>query len=163
VLTVTNLALGKFGMEDILKVPGLDKFNFIPYGHRPPNPSDLLSSPKMDALLREVRDYFDVILVDGPPILPVADSIILSTKVDGVILVYKVGKTPRNSLRLGKERLETVHANILGIALNDIRPEVTGVSYSSYIYRYAKEIPKPSAGSQRWFRPFGAKSKVERS
>jgi Mrp family chromosome partitioning ATPase/uncharacterized protein involved in exopolysaccharide biosynthesis len=163
VLTVTDLALGKFGMEDILKVPGLDKFHFIPYGHRPPNPSDLLSSPKMDALLREVRDYFDVILVDGPPILPVADSIILSTKVDGVILVYKVGKTPRNSLRLGKERLETVHANILGIALNDIRPEVTGVSYSSYIYRYAKEIPKPNAGSQRWFRPFGAKSKVERS
>jgi Mrp family chromosome partitioning ATPase/uncharacterized protein involved in exopolysaccharide biosynthesis len=163
VLTVTDLALGKFGMEDILKVPGLDKFHFIPYGHRPPNPSDLLSSPKMDALLREVRDYFDVILVDGPPILPVADSIILSTKVDGVILVYKVGKTPRNSLRLGKERLETVHANILGIALNDIRPEVTGVSYSSYIYRYAKEIPKPSSGGQRWFRPFGAKSKVERS
>jgi Mrp family chromosome partitioning ATPase/uncharacterized protein involved in exopolysaccharide biosynthesis len=163
VMTVTDLALGKFGMEDILKVPGLDKFNFIPYGHRPPNPSDLLSSPKMDALLREVRDYFDVILVDGPPILPVADSIILSTKVDGVILVYKVGKTPRNSLRLGKERLETVHANILGIALNDIRPEVTGVSYSSYIYRYAKEIPKKNTGSQRWLRPFGAKSKVERS
>jgi Mrp family chromosome partitioning ATPase/uncharacterized protein involved in exopolysaccharide biosynthesis len=163
VMTVTDLALGKFGMEDILKVPGLDKFNFIPYGHRPPNPSDLLSSPKMDTLLREVREYFDVILVDGPPILPVADSIILSTKVDGVILVYKVGKTPRNSLRLGKERLETVHANILGIALNDIRPEITGVSYSSYIYRYAKETPKPSAASRRWFRPFGAKSKVERS
>jgi polysaccharide biosynthesis transport protein len=163
VMTVTDLALGKFGMEDILKVPGLDKFNFIPYGHRPPNPTELLSSPKMDQLLREVRDYFDVILVDGPPILPVADSIVLSTKVDGVILVYKVGKTPRNSLRLGKERLETVHANILGIALNDIRPEITGASYSSYIYRYAKETAKQSSGSQRWFRPFGSKSKVEHS
>jgi polysaccharide biosynthesis transport protein len=163
VMTVTDLALGKFGMEDILKVPGLDKFNFIPYGHRPPNPSDLLSSPKMDVLLREVREYFDVILVDGPPILPVADSIILSTKVDGVILVYKVGKTPRNSLRLGKERLETVHANILGIALNDIRPEITGASYSSYIYRYAKETTKQAAGNKRWLRPFGSKTKVEHS
>jgi capsular exopolysaccharide family len=142
VMTVTDLALGKFVMEDILKVPGLDRFNFIPYGHRPPNPSDLLSSSKMDALLKELREYFDIILVDGPPLLPVADSIILSTKVDGLILVYKVGKTPRNSLRLAKERLETVHANVLGIALNDIRPEVTGQSYSSYIYRYAKETGK---------------------
>jgi succinoglycan biosynthesis transport protein ExoP len=163
VMTVTDLALGRFGMEDILKVPGLDKLNFIPYGHRPPNPTELLSSPKMDELLRELREYFDIILVDGPPILPVADSIVLSTKVDGVIMVYKVGKTPRNSLRLGKERLETVHANILGIALNDIRPEITGASYSSYIYRYAKETTKPGAGAKRWYRPFGTKSKVEHS
>jgi succinoglycan biosynthesis transport protein ExoP len=160
VLTVTDLALGRFGMDEILKVPGLDKFNFIPYGHRPPNPTELLSSKKMDDLLREVREYFDIILVDGPPILPVADSIVLSTKVDGVIMVYKVGKTPRNSLRLGKERLETVHANILGIALNDIRPEITGASYSSYIYRYSKEATKPMPVSQRLLRSFGKKTRV---
>jgi capsular exopolysaccharide synthesis family protein len=155
VMTVTDLALGKFVMDDILKVPGLDRFNFLPYGHRPPNPSDLLSSPRMDALLKEVRDYFDIILVDGPPLLPVADSIILSTKVDGLILVYKVGKTPRNSLRLAKERLETVHANILGIALNDIRPEVTGASYSSYIYRYAKETAKQTTKAGKVLKRLG--------
>jgi Mrp family chromosome partitioning ATPase len=116
----------------------------------------------MDTLLKEVRDYFDIILVDGPPVLPVADSIVLSTKVDGVIMVYKVGKTPRNSLRLGKERLETVHANILGIALNDIRPEITGASYSSYIYRYSKEAPKPPSMKQRLLRPFGKRTSVDR-
>jgi capsular exopolysaccharide synthesis family protein len=154
ILTVTDLALGRFGMDEILSVPGLDKFNFIPYGHRPPNPTELLSSPKMDTMLREMREYFDVILVDGPPVLPVADSIVLSTKVDGVILVYKVGRTPRNSLRLGKERLETVHANILGIALNDIRPEITGASYSSYIYRYAKEVAKPLPLGKRILKSF---------
>ncbi len=154
VMTVTDLALGRFGMDEILNVPGLDKFNFIPYGHRPPNPAELLSSPKMDTLIRELKEYFDIILVDGPPILPVADSIVLSTKVDGVILVYKVGRTPRNSLRLGKERLETVHANILGIALNDIRPEITGASYSSYIYRYAKDVAKPLPVGKRILKSF---------
>ncbi len=155
VMTVTDLALGKFVMDDILKVPGLDRFNFIPYGHRPPNPSDLLSSSRMDAFLKEVREYFDIILIDGPPLLPVADSIILSTKVDGLILVYKVGKTPRNSLRLAKERLETVHANVLGIALNDIRPEVTGASYSSYIYRYAKETAKQTTRAGKLLKRIG--------
>jgi polysaccharide biosynthesis transport protein len=142
IMTVTDLALGKFTLDEILKVPGLDKLNIIPYGHRPPNPTELLSSSRMDTFLKEVRDYYDIILVDGPPILPVADSIVLSTKVDGVIFVYKAGKTPRNSLRLAKERIETVHANLLGVALNDLRPETTGSTYSAYIYRYAKDVPK---------------------
>jgi capsular exopolysaccharide synthesis family protein len=150
VMTVTDLALGQFGMEDILNVPGLDKFNMIPHGHRPPNPTELLSSGKMDQLLKETREAFDIVLVDAPPILPVADSIVLSTKVDGVILVYKAGKTPRNSLRLAKERLQTVHAKILGIALNDIRPEVAGSSYSSYIYVYGgKDKDQKSSGRKR--------------
>jgi tyrosine-protein kinase Etk/Wzc len=152
VMTVTDLALGEFGMEDILNVPGLDKFNMIPHGHRPPNPTELLSSSKMDTLLEEVRNAFDIVLVDAPPILPVADSIVLSTKVDGVILVYKSGRTPRNSLRLAKERLDTVHARILGIALNDVRPELTGSSYSSYIYVYGgkdKDAKQPVAGRKR--------------
>lgn len=139
IMTVTDLALGKFTLDEILKVPGLDKLNIIPYGHRPPNPTELLSSSRMDVFLKEVREYYDIILVDGPPILPVADSIVLSTKVDGVIFVYKAGKTPRNSLRLAKERVETVHGNLLGVALNDLRPETTGSTYSAYIYRYAKE------------------------
>jgi capsular exopolysaccharide synthesis family protein len=130
----------------------------MPYGHRPPNPTELLSSSRMDVFLKEVRDYYDIILVDGPPVLPVADSIVLSTKVDGVIFVYKAGKTPRNSLRLAKERLETVHANLLGVALNDLRPETTGSSYSAYIYRYAKETGKPEPkGFKKFLHTIGIK------
>jgi tyrosine-protein kinase Etk/Wzc len=160
IMSVTDLALGKFDLDEILKVPGLDNFHIISYGHRPPNPTELLSSPKMDSLLKEVRDYFDVILIDAPPILPVADSIVLATKVDGVIIVYKVGKTPRNSLRLAKERLETVNAKILGIVLNDIRPEITGATYSSYIYRYAKEITKPIPIGKKIMRTFTKRVKT---
>ncbi|MBN1981406.1 MAG: AAA family ATPase [Chitinivibrionales bacterium] len=135
VLGVTDIALGKFTIDDILVTPGFENLFILPFGHTPMNPTELISSVKMNQLLEDVKENFDFILVDGPPILPVADSIILSQKVDGVILVYMVGKTPRNSLRLAKDRLAAVQANILGLILNDVRPETNGTEYASYAMR----------------------------
>jgi succinoglycan biosynthesis transport protein ExoP len=150
--TVTDLALGKFSMEDIFVLPGLDNLHILPHGHTPPNPTELISSKKMDLLFQELRDNFDIILVDGPPLLPVADSMIISKKVDGVILVYMVGNAPRSSLRLTKERLETVQANILGVVLNDIRPETSGSTYNAYsMYAYTAEKSKRK---KKRFMPF---------
>jgi succinoglycan biosynthesis transport protein ExoP len=138
--TVTDIALGKFSMDDIFLIPGLDNLHILGHGHTPPNPTELISSKKMDQLIVELRDNFDVILVDGPPLLPVADSLIIAKKVDGVVLVYMVGNAPRSSLRLTKERLETVNANILGLVLNDIRPETSGTTYSAYsMYAYTAD------------------------
>ncbi|MBN1127978.1 MAG: polysaccharide biosynthesis tyrosine autokinase [Chitinispirillaceae bacterium] len=155
VRSITDLALGHFSMEEILAMPGLDNFHIITYGHRPPNPTELISSQRMNTLLGELRQEFDIILVDAPPLLPVADSMVLSTKVDGVIMVYMVGKAPRNSLRLAKERLEAVQARILGLVLNDIRPETTGLTYQSYyMYAYSptKEKQKKKRRHLRLFR-----------
>ncbi|MDD5675915.1 MAG: CpsD/CapB family tyrosine-protein kinase, partial [Chitinivibrionales bacterium] len=136
VKTVTDLTLGEFTIDEILHMPGLENLNIITYGHTPPNPAELLSSSKMDELIGELRENFDIVLVDGPPLLPVADSMVLSTKVDGVILIYKAGQVPRSSIRLAKERLGTVQANLLGLVLNDIRPETSGASYVSAYSRY---------------------------
>jgi tyrosine-protein kinase Etk/Wzc len=146
---VIDLALGKFTIDDVLATPGLDNLYILPYGHKPPNPTELISSNKMDELLKEFKDNFDLILVDGPPLLPVADSMIISKKVDGVILVYMVGKTPRNSLRLTKDRLETVKANVLGLVLNGIRPETGGTEYASYsMYAYTADKDKDTSGKK---------------
>jgi capsular exopolysaccharide synthesis family protein len=155
VRSITDLALGHFSMEEILAMPGLDNFHIITYGHRPPNPTELLSSQRMTTLLSELREEFDIILVDAPPLLPVADSMVLSTKVDGVIMVYMVGKAPRNSLRLAKERLEAVQARILGLVLNDIRPETTGLTYQSY-YMYAYSPTKEKIKKKRHLKLFRA-------
>jgi capsular exopolysaccharide synthesis family protein len=155
VRSVTDLALGHFSMEEILAMPGLDNFHIITYGHRPPNPTELISSQRMNTLLGELRQEFDIILVDAPPLLPVADSMVLSTKVDGVIMVYMVGKAPRNSLRLAKERLEAVQARILGLVLNDIRPETTGLTYQSY-YMYAYSPTKEKQKKKRHLKLFRA-------
>jgi tyrosine-protein kinase Etk/Wzc len=155
VRSITDLALGHFSMEEILAMPGLDNFHIITYGHRPPNPTELISSQRMNTLLGELREEFDIILVDAPPLLPVADSMVLSTKVDGVIMVYMVGKAPRNSLRLAKERLEAVQARILGLVLNDIRPETTGLTYQSY-YMYAYSPTKEKTKKKRHMKLFRA-------
>ena len=93
----------------------------------------------MDKFLKEVREEFDIILLDCPPLLPVADSMVLAKKTDGVILVYQAGMITKNSLFRAKERLETVNANVLGIVLNDIRPESCGIEYKRSYYRYYKE------------------------
>lgn len=144
VKSVTDLVLGGMSMDDILKVPGLENLHIITYGQKPPNPVDLLTSEKMDNFFNELKKHYDVILVDAPPLLPVADSIVLAKKVDGVFLVYKVGKVPRSSLRLSKERLEAVSANILGVILNDIKPETSGFPHA-YIYYQYKEHGKKEA------------------
>jgi len=132
VLTVTDLALGKMKLNEILSTPGLQNFYFIPHGHAPTNPTELLSSARMSQLLKTLKDEFDIIFIDAPPILPVADSIVLSKKVDGVVLIYKVGSVPRKTFQLCKERLDAVQANILGVVLNSLKPETAGPSYSKY-------------------------------
>ena len=132
ILTVTDLALGTMRLDDILSTPGLQNFYFIPHGHAPANPTELLSSIRMTQLLDALKEEFDIIFIDSPPILPVADSIVLSKKVDGVVLIYKVGSVPRKTFQLCKERLEAVQANILGVVLNGLKPETAGPSYSKY-------------------------------
>ncbi len=122
IITVTDLVLGKMRLGDILSTPGLHNFYLIPHGHTPTNPTELLSSSRMRQLLGVLKEDFDIILVDAPPIITVADSIVLSKIVDSVILVYKIGIVPRKTFQICKERLDAVQANILGVVLNGVSP-----------------------------------------
>ena len=87
---------------------------------------------------------FDHIVLDSPPVLGFADSIILSTSVDGVILVVLGGKTPRETLQRAKEVLHQVNAKILGVVINrvDIHRSDYGYYYYRYHYYYGKEGKK---------------------
>lgn len=110
------------------QVPGLD---ILPSGPIPPNPSELLGSRKMQVLLESLIDEYDMVLLDSPPLLPVTDAAILSTKVDGVLLVINAGSVERNMVKLAKESLNNVQARIIGTALNKITSGNKG-----YYYRY---------------------------
>src|SRR5439155_517007 len=85
VRTVADILMGRFEMEDIMAAPGLDNLHSIEAGPIPANPSELLSTPKMAELLRAVRDEYDIVLIDTPPVLPVTDSAIVASQADGVI------------------------------------------------------------------------------
>ncbi|MBI2204409.1 MAG: polysaccharide biosynthesis tyrosine autokinase, partial [Candidatus Rokubacteria bacterium] len=140
--TVADILMGRFEMEDIMASPGLDNLHIIEAGPVPANPSELLSTRAMIDLLREVRDEYDIVLVDTPPVLPVTDAAIVATQVDGVVLVYQAGKVGRLVLRRAKVHLESVGAKVWGVVLNDVHTEIAGYQYTHYYtHYYGEETP----------------------
>ena len=89
-------------------------------GSLPPNPAELVGSEKMSTLLRVLSQYFDFVVVDSPPAMVVTDSVVLSTRVDGVLLVTQAAKTRRTQLQQAVNRLRDVNANIMGVLLNRV-------------------------------------------
>ncbi len=113
-------------------IPNLD---VIACGVIPPNPSELLGSKKMDALIEELEKKYDRIIIDSPPVLAVTDAVVLAGKVDGTILVVKCGETHRNAALQSKEILESVKSsNVIGAVLNMVERNQT----SGYYYYYGK-------------------------
>ncbi|HSF82891.1 MAG TPA: polysaccharide biosynthesis tyrosine autokinase [Anaerolineales bacterium] len=110
-------------------------------GGQPPNPAELLSSKKMNQLLETLKGMVDVVVIDGPPFL-VTDATILSTKVDGVVLVFRYGHTRRNEALSAVNQLRRVDAKILGVVLNRIpraREDLFGMYNYYYREYYAQE------------------------
>lgn len=132
------------GLTTLLANPDL-KFNqvvqksnelglyFLPSGPIPPNPAELIGSPQMSALMSELRDNFDMVIYDTPPVLSVTDAQILATRVDGVIMVARQNFARKDNVREAKESLENVKANILGFVVNNV-PFEEGKGYGYYAY-----------------------------
>jgi len=133
--TISDVMLGDFGIDNILKTPGMDNLHVITAGTRPPNPSEILSSTRFREFLKEAAKDYNFIFVDSPPILPVADASEIATLVDGVFLVYKVGKIGRGVLRRAKSNLENVDAKLVGVILNSVKSD-EGPEYYRYHSHY---------------------------
>lgn len=139
--SLTDLLMGRIGFEKILAIPGMDNLNFLLSGSPVVTPTELLGSPDMSPILEKLREKFDIILFDSPPVLAVADAALLAPRVDAVILVYKVGKTARTAIMRAKKQLEAVKVSPKGIILNNISPEIEMRS-QYYYYRYRYYPPK---------------------
>jgi capsular exopolysaccharide synthesis family protein len=150
--TIIDLMLGEFGIDDILKTPGLDNLHIINAGQGLLNPAEILRSPRFKEFLREVRKHYDIIIVDTPPVLPVADAFEVAPEVDGVILVYEVGRIGRGILKRAKVQLENVNTNVLGVILNNVKPDVAPdfYRYRTDYYYSAEDRDKESASPARW-------------
>lgn len=112
----------------------------LPSGPIPPNPSELLASNRMTRVLDLLRNASDVVLLDSPPMLPVADASILAAQADGVILVVDAGRTRVDTLGRVKERLSGGSTRILGAVLNRVRTRAIN-DYYYYDYRYVPSTP----------------------
>ena len=100
----------------------------------PPNPSELLSSDRMQTLIREAMTEYQFVLIDAPPLLNVADGRILATMVEGAILVVKGGFTPRELVQQAQLHVRDVGAHLIGVVLNDVDVRHNGY-YKGY-YKY---------------------------
>ena len=133
----SEVFLGRVDMHSMLTSAGLENLHILTAGALPPNPSELLASPLFTDFIVEVASRFDVILIDAPPVLPVTDAVVLSTRVDGVVLVYQLGRIGRAVLRRAKSHLDNVRATIRGIVLNDVKAEVSNYTPEmQYIYHH---------------------------
>ncbi len=115
----------------------------LPCGELPPNPAELLESPACRRLLVELRERYDIILLDSPPVLPVTDPLVLARHVDGLAIVARCRSTTRSELQRALTILRQGDTNLLGVILNEVdrRSERSGY-YGSEYYAYA---PRPEA------------------
>jgi capsular exopolysaccharide synthesis family protein len=135
VRTVTDLMLGMLGVDRVINKPGLDNLNVLTSGAPPSNPAEFLNSARFASLVAEMREEYDVVLFDTPPILPIADAVMVSSRVDGAVLLYQVGRIGRSALKRAKFLLDHAQAKVLGVVLTNVRAEITP-EYGYYRYEY---------------------------
>lgn len=135
---LSNVLVGDVKLVDAVQEWGTTgRLCVLTSGRIPPNPSELLGSDKMQALLAEVGREFQYVVIDAPPLLPVTDGAVLSKMADGAILVVRAGSTRTQHLRQAVETLRNIDAPLRGLVLNMLRgrgPDSYG-TYSGYYYR----------------------------
>lgn len=107
----------------------IENLSVITCGPIPPNPSELLNSNRMTNLIEEMKEQYDLVIFDSPPILAVTDAQILSAKVDGTVFVIPAGDVKADEVYQASERLKNVNAKVLGTILNKVEPNADTYYY----------------------------------
>lgn len=132
-----NENLGKFIKET--EVPNL---SVITSGTVPPNPSELLSSPKLEKMIEELKKCYDIIIFDGAPIVPITDSLILARMLGSTIIVTLYNKTKKDDLKKVKNGIESVGGKILGTCINCVPIKSSKQNSKYYYYNEEKKTSK---------------------
>lgn len=119
IIGLSHILSNQAELEECLQSSGIENLSILTAGVIPPNPSELISSNGMKMLLDRLSSNFDFILIDSPPLPLVADSQVLSTFVDGTIIVTKFGYTTKSALINTKEILDGLNTNVIGVLLNN--------------------------------------------
>ena len=111
-----------------------ERLSLLPCGPTPPNPADLLATPRFESILREAMQQYDRVIVDGPPILGLADATLLGTAVGSVVLIIESAKTRTRAAREALDRLRVGGAHVVGAILSKSSSEVSAYGYRQYQY-----------------------------
>lgn len=139
---LTDVLASQSALEDALQQLELGssgRLDFLPTGTLPPNPSELLGSESMRALLQSLEESYEAVILDSAPLNVVTDAAVLGTKADGVVLIARASVTDRGAVHYAVEQLRNVRAPILGSVLNDVdfrRDGRYSSKYGKYGYYY---------------------------
>ena len=133
---LSDFLSGKAKGQEILRNSQIPGLHVIPAGSEVYSPADMLAGEQFRSFLKSAREVFDVILLDTPPVLPVADALSLRDQVDRFLLVYRAGFTPYPMLRQVIE--EIGEQKVLGVVINRVKP-MTNKYYKQYYGKYNRE------------------------
>jgi capsular exopolysaccharide synthesis family protein len=158
---LTSVLVGWAEIEDVLQDWGdaTTRLRVLTAGPVAPNPSELLASDQMRDLLLRLEDSADIVIIDGPPLLPVADSAALAAITSGTLLVVRAGKTRREHVTQALETLHRVDARVYGAVLNMVKR--TGTSEYEYAYSYDYVQRGPATAGPGGRTPFRRTSRPE--
>jgi capsular exopolysaccharide synthesis family protein len=142
-LGLTDLLIGRARVEDVVIDMAPRGFSVLPAGRIPPNPSELLSSPRMKQLIAQLSLAYDVVIIDAPPLLPVSDAAVLAKQTRGALVLVGAGRVTRTQLQESLEGLRAVGATVAGVVLSMAPtrgPDAHGYGYGSY-GTYSASVP----------------------
>jgi receptor protein-tyrosine kinase len=147
---LTTAILGEQPVEELVQpVPGDDNLWLLGSGQMPPNPAELLNGKRIQEVFSKLRQLFDLVLIDSPPVLPVTDSVILAKDADATLLVVAAGQTSQGDLQRAAEKLAQVNARVVGLVLNETSKQTSGYGYRyGYGGTYVSEPPLPTVPAQ---------------
>ncbi|MBN2497199.1 MAG: polysaccharide biosynthesis tyrosine autokinase [Deltaproteobacteria bacterium] len=130
---LTTTILGEAELSDVIHSSEVPSLDVLPCGPIPPNPTELFHTERFHRIVEQLSERYDRVIFDSPPVLVVADPLILSSMMDGVVLVIKSARTSREIARRAVKQLRDVKANILGAVINDL--DIQHREYGYYYYR----------------------------
>lgn len=149
---LSNVLIGETNYYEAVQKTDIENLYVLPSGRRPPNPAELLSSEKMKKFLESLKETYDYIIIDTPPIIMVTDAQIISQYADGCLLVVASAEADKNAAIKAKELLEKVNARILGVVLNKLDTKRKGYYGYNYNYYYGgtrgKHLRREKKGKQ---------------
>ena len=137
---LTNVLVGNADLKSVIQDTSIPNLKLITCGPTPPNPVELLKSQRLDEILGELKEAYGMLICDSPPVLPVADALILASKLDGVLFLADLGHTPREVIQQAKEQLSKLDIPLLGLVCN----RVGTAKYNSY-YHHKSPVGKTTA------------------
>jgi len=153
---LTSVLAREVSLDEAMHTTAIDGFRVLTAGPLPPNPAELLNSQVMIDFLDDVKQQFDLIIIDTPPTIPVTDSQVLATRVDGVVLVVEAGQSRKTAVKHARDLLEQTRGRLLGVVLNKIDQSGKG-HYYHYYYRggYGQQKPTRGVGPGAGYGPSG--------